>query len=122
MLIETLLRIPSSVIGRCSLVLASRCLQGKCAQINFSQGAASSRILQNHMSLPVSIFSDKIAALGSLKRLFKISKNCNFKDANSNFGLIFSSIKKQKLSNYQRMYRNYLFIVICIIHLVAHSL
>ena len=77
MLTETLLRIILSVIGRCSLVSASHCLQGKCARINLSQ-AASGMILQNHKRLPVSIFSVKIVALGSLKgvteRIFKLSK------------------------------------------------
>ncbi len=67
MLTETLLGIPFSVIGRCSLVPASHWLQGKCARINMSQ-AASGMILQNHRRLPVSILSVKIAALGSLKR------------------------------------------------------
>ncbi len=36
---ETLLRIPFSVIGRCSLVPTSYRLQGKCARINLSQAA-----------------------------------------------------------------------------------
>ncbi len=77
MLTETLLRIPFSVIGRCSLVLTSQRLQGKCARINLSP-AASGIILQNHRRLSVSIFSVKIAAFGSLKRItwriFIISK------------------------------------------------
>jgi hypothetical protein len=68
MLTETLLRISSSVIGRCSLVPASHWLQGKCARINLSP-AAFGIILQNHRRLPVSIFSVKIALLGSLKVL-----------------------------------------------------
>ncbi len=38
-LTETLLRIPFSVAGQCSLVLASHWLQGKCARINLSQAA-----------------------------------------------------------------------------------
>jgi hypothetical protein len=46
--------------------------------------AAFGIILQNHRRLPVSIFSVKIAALGSLKRvtgrIFKIFKR-NFKEA-----------------------------------------
>jgi hypothetical protein len=58
-------------------VPSSHWLQGKCARINLSQ-AASGIILQDHRRLPVSIFSVKIAALGSLKgvtgRIFKISK------------------------------------------------
>ncbi len=41
--------------------------------------AASSMILQNHRPLPVCIYSVKVAALGSLKRvtesIFKISKS-----------------------------------------------
>jgi hypothetical protein len=78
MITETLLRIPFSVIGRCSLVPTSHWLQGKCARINLSQ-AASRMILQNHRRRqPVSVFIVKIAALGSLKRVtgrtFKISK------------------------------------------------
>jgi hypothetical protein len=77
MLTETLLRIPFSVIGRCSLVPTSHWLQGKCSRINLSQ-AASGMILQNHRRLSVSIFSVKFAALGSLQRvngrIFKISK------------------------------------------------
>jgi hypothetical protein len=72
----TLLGIPSSVIGRCSLVPTSYWIQGKFARITLFQ-AASCMILQNHRRLPVSIFSVKIAALGSLKRvtgrIFKIN-------------------------------------------------
>ncbi len=75
-LIKNLLRILFCVIGRCSPVPASHWLQGKCARINLSQ-AASGMILQNHRRLPLSIFSVKIAALGSSKRVtgrtFKIS-------------------------------------------------
>jgi hypothetical protein len=71
MLTETLLRIPFSVIGRCSLVPTSHWLQGKYTRVNLC-------ILQNHKRLPVTIFCVKIAALGSLKRVsgrnFKISK------------------------------------------------
>jgi hypothetical protein len=55
---ETLLRIPFSVIGRCSLVPTTNWLQGKCGRINLSQ-AASGMILQNHERLPKSIFSFK---------------------------------------------------------------
>ncbi len=69
MLTETPFKIPFSVIGRCSLVPTSHWLQGKCARINLSQ---------NQKRLPVCIFSVKIAAWGSLKRvtgrIFKISK------------------------------------------------
>ncbi len=72
---EALLRIPFSVIGRCSFVPTSHWLQ------------AASIILQNHRRLPVSIFSVKIAAAGSLKRvtrmIFKISSD--FKGARYNF-------------------------------------
>jgi hypothetical protein len=75
MLTETLLRIPLSVIGRCSLVPTSHSRQGKCARINLSH-AASGMILQNHRRLPVSNFSVKVAALGSLKRVTgRILKN-----------------------------------------------
>jgi hypothetical protein len=73
---EALLRIPISVIGRCSLEPTSHWILGKFARITLSQ-AASCMILQNHRRLPVSIFSVKIAALGSLKpvtgRIFKIN-------------------------------------------------
>jgi hypothetical protein len=60
MLTETILRIPFSVIGRCSQVPTSHCLQGKCTIMNLSQ-AASGMTLQNHRRLPVSNFSVKIA-------------------------------------------------------------
>ncbi len=84
-LLKPSLRIPLSVIGRCSLVPTSHWLQGKCAGINLSR-AASGMNLQYHRRV-VSIFSVKIAALGSLKRvtgwILKISN-------------LFSSTKKQK--------------------------
>jgi hypothetical protein len=68
MLAETLLRVPFSVIGRCSLVPTSLWKQGKCARINLSHG----------FWYDFNIFSVKIAALGSLERvagrIFKISK------------------------------------------------
>jgi hypothetical protein len=77
MLAETLLRIPFSVTGQCSLVPISHWLQGKCARINLSE-AAFGIILQNRRRLPVSIFSVKIAALEPLKRvtgtIFNIGK------------------------------------------------
>jgi hypothetical protein len=63
MLTETLLRIPFSVIGRCSLVPASNWLQGKCARINLSQADFT----ESHAT-SLRIFSVKISALGSLKR------------------------------------------------------
>ncbi len=60
-----------------SLPPTSHWLQGNCARINLSQ-AASCMILQNHRWLLVSIFSVRIASLGSLKwvtgSIFKISK------------------------------------------------
>jgi hypothetical protein len=40
MLTETLLTIPFSVIGQCSLVPTSHWLQGKCGRNNLSQAAA----------------------------------------------------------------------------------
>jgi hypothetical protein len=52
-------------------------LQGKCARINLSQ-AASGMILQNYRRLPVSFFSVKIVALGSLK--FEAGYLMDFKD------------------------------------------
>ncbi len=54
MLTKTLLKIFFCVIGRCSLVPTFHSMQGKCA-----------RILQYHRWLLVSIFSVKIAALGT---------------------------------------------------------
>jgi hypothetical protein len=64
-----------TVIGLCSLVPTSYWLQGKCTRTNLSQ-AASGTILQNHTWLPVSIFSVKITALGSLKQVSeRIIKN-----------------------------------------------
>jgi hypothetical protein len=61
-----LLRIPFSVIGRCSIVPTSHWLQGKYARITC------------HRRLPVSIFSVKIAALEFFMRItgriYKISK------------------------------------------------
>ncbi len=86
MLTETLLRIPFSVtwtmFSSADLSLAA----GKCARINLLQ-AASGMILQNHMRLPLSMFSVKIAALGSLFRLLeRFSKLVsNFKGASCNF-------------------------------------
>jgi hypothetical protein len=65
MLYGAILRIPFSVIGRCSLVPTSHWLQGK---FNLSE-AASGMVLQNHRRLPVSIFSVIIATLGSLSRV-----------------------------------------------------
>ncbi len=74
---ETLLKIPFSAIGRCSLVQTSQWLQGKCARISLSL-AASGMILHNYRRLPVSISSVKIATLGFLRwvteRNFKINK------------------------------------------------
>ncbi len=72
MLTENLLTIPCSAIGRCSL--QCRPLIG-CRE---NGQELTCMILQNHRRLPVSIFSVKIAALESLKRvtgrIFKISK------------------------------------------------
>jgi hypothetical protein len=77
-----------------SLVPASHWLQGKYARINLSQ-AAYGMILQNHRRILVSIFSVKIAALGSLKwvtgRIFKIVSN--FKGAS----WFFHQLKNKKL-------------------------
>jgi hypothetical protein len=77
MLTETPLRIPFSVIGPCSVVPTCHWLHGKCARINLGQ-EISGVILQNHRRLPLSIFSVKIVALRSLKRvtgrIFKIRK------------------------------------------------
>jgi hypothetical protein len=77
MLTETLIKIPFSETGRCSLMPTSHWLQRQCLKINFSQ-AVSGMILQKHWQLPVSIFSVKIAALEPLKRvtgrIFKITE------------------------------------------------
>ncbi len=100
MLTETLLRISFSVIGRCSLVPTSQShwLQGKCARINLSP-AAFGIILQNHRWLPVSIFSVKIAALWSLKRvtgrIFKISKSFQRSKLNFEFFFFIQVINKK---------------------------
>jgi hypothetical protein len=69
-------------------------MQGKCARINLSQ-AASGMILRNYRRLPVSIFSVKLAALGSLKRI--IGRKVITKEQAKTLRLIFSSTKKQKL-------------------------
>ncbi len=102
MLTETLLRIPFSVIDRCSLVPISADLSWrKCARINLSQlQAASGMILQNHRVLPVNIFSVRNAAVGFLKRvlgrIFKSSNNLsNFKGITQNFKFDLSSTKTQ---------------------------
>jgi hypothetical protein len=51
-------------------------------------------ILRNHRRLPVSIFSVKIAALGSLKRI--IGRKVITKEQAKTLRLIFSSTQKQK--------------------------
>jgi hypothetical protein len=72
-------------------------------------------ILQNHRRLPVSIFSVKIAAIGSLKRvtgrifiLVKISKLVISKTQAKTLSLIFSSTKKHVKSISARSERTYL--------------
>jgi hypothetical protein len=95
MLTETLLGIPFPVIGD---VLKCQPPMGKCARINLSQ-VASSLILQNHRRLPVSVFSVKIATLGSLKLL------SNFKGASYNFDFAFHQLgNKNCKKNYLTMY------------------
>jgi hypothetical protein len=114
MLIETHLRIPFFVIGRNSRMPTSYWLQGKCARIKLSQAASY-------------IFSVKIAALESLKRvtcrIFKISNLTNFKGASKNFEFNFFINKDTKnCKNYQLMNRKYLFIIMSLqkkIHLVT---
>jgi hypothetical protein len=100
MLTETLLRIPFSVIGRCSLVPISHWLLGKFARTNLSQ-AASGMNLQNHRWLPVCIFNVKIVALGSLKRItgriFKSTYSAITKEQAKTLSLIFPSKNKQKI-------------------------
>jgi hypothetical protein len=96
MLTETLLIILFSVTGRCSPVSTSYWLQGKCARIK-SPHAASGIILQNHRRLPVYIFSVKIAALGSLKRVSTEAYSkliSNFKGAVKNFEFDYFIIKE----------------------------
>jgi hypothetical protein len=74
MLTETLLKIPFSMTGRCSIVPTSHWQQGKCAKINLSQ-AASGMILQSRWRLSVCIFNVKIAASKRVTgSIFKISK------------------------------------------------
>jgi hypothetical protein len=68
MLIETLLRIHFSVIGRYSLVPTSHWLQRKCARIILSHEALG-LVLQNHRRLPECIMIVKIATVGYLKRV-----------------------------------------------------
>ncbi len=81
---ETLLRIPFSVIGRCSLVPISHEL-GKYARINLSHAASS--IVTESQAASCKHFSVKIAALGSLKRVNGII--FKFKVASLNFNLDF---------------------------------
>jgi hypothetical protein len=100
MLTETVLRIPFSVIGRCSLGPTSHWLQGKCARIILFP-AAFGIILQNHRGLPVSIFSFKITALGLwsgiLEGFFKISRQ--FQRSKLKLRVwFFHSSKKQKIA------------------------
>ncbi len=103
---ETLLRIPFSVIGRCSLVPTCHWLQGKCARNNLSQ-AASGIILQNHRRPPVSIFSVKnrrFPVTRSLKQVTGSISNLvsNFKEQAKTFEFDFFhqliNKKLQKLS------------------------
>ncbi len=61
--------------------------------LNLAQ-AASGMILRNHRRLPVSIFSVKIAAFGSLKRI--IGRKVITKEQAKTLRLIFLSNKKQK--------------------------
>jgi hypothetical protein len=109
MLSETLLRIPFSGIGRCSSLATSYWLQGKCERIS-TLNAASALILQNRRLLPVSIFSVKIAALGSLKwvtgMIFLLVNN--LKGASKIMSMIFSLPKNQKFVKTISMYRKYL--------------
>ncbi len=115
MLPEALLKIPLSVIGQCSLVPTSHWLQGKCVRIYLSKaasGKASGMNLQNQRRLPVCIFSVKITALGSLKR---VTGRCSklVKEQAKTLSLIFSSNKKQKIvKTIQRMYEKYLIIIV----------
>ncbi len=86
-----------SMFSSADLLLVS----GKCTGINLSR-AASGMIVQNHRLLPVSIFSVKIAAVGSLNRvpgrIFKFSKLFQRSKLKLLFWLlflIFSSTRKQ---------------------------
>jgi hypothetical protein len=91
MFTETLLRIPFSVIGRCSLVASYHWLQGKCARINLSQGA-SGVILQNHRQLLVSIFSISELLEGFSKLV------SNFRGASKEFEFdFFIKLRNKKL-------------------------
>jgi hypothetical protein len=75
MLIESLLKIPFSVIGRCSSMPTSPWLWGKCGRINLSL-AAFGIILQNHRRLPVSISVSK-SPHGLLEGFSKLMSNFN---------------------------------------------
>ncbi len=101
MLTKTIPRVTFSVICQCSLVPTSHWLQRKCARINLSQ--AASMILQNNMRLPESIFSVKIAALGSFKRttgrILKISKLLQRSQLKL-WEWFFSSTKKKSCKNF----------------------
>jgi hypothetical protein len=72
MLTETLLRIPFTVISRCSLVPTFRPLIGcgeNAQELTCHSQAASGLILKNQRRLHIGIFCAKIAAVGSLKRV-----------------------------------------------------
>jgi hypothetical protein len=112
---ETLLRIPFSLIGRCSLVQTSHWLQGKCARINLPQ-SASGMILQKHRRLLLSIyFQCQNRRFRVLKlvtgRVFKITKKIQ-RSKTKLWVWFFLSTTRQKSKNYQRMYIKYLFIII----------
>jgi hypothetical protein len=95
MLTDALLKIPFSVIGQSSLLSTSHWLQGYCVRIKLSM-AASGMNLQNQSRLPGCIFSVKITALASLKR---VTGRCSklVKEQAKTLSLIFSSNKKKKL-------------------------
>jgi hypothetical protein len=113
MLTETLLKIPFSVIRRCSQVPTTHWLQGKCTRTNLSQ-AAYGMMLRNHRQLPECIFNVKIAALESLKkvtgRIFKISyyfKRSKLK-LEFDFCITTTGNERKNCKIRQRMYRKYL--------------
>ncbi len=97
---ETLLKIPFIVTGRCSsssrpfsLIICNENAPKFCCQ-----QAAFSMILQDHRWLPFCLFSVKIAAVGSLKRvtkrIVKIIQKFAERQAGENF---FSARRKQTI-------------------------
>ncbi len=81
---------------------------------NYLSHAAFGMILQNHRRLPISIFSVKLAALGSLKRVtgrtFKVSKYIISKEQAKTLRLIFV-INSEKIVKTISACTEFLFII-----------